>query len=350
MAMFQQTAYNLAKMGFYPTDDQTLECIESALCPMIEGQNTVLFDPCCGEGAAAARISKHLQQAQSIGVELDQGRAAKASEVMGRVIHSDINDCIIDKGVGFLFLNPPYGDTCSDRGRKTRLEDAFLRLSYPTLIDGGVLALIVPRYSVTPQFANYLVQRFDQLIVGCSPEQRFKQVIIMGRKIRPGLAGNVTARTKRVLNAVEGAQPWKTPKERFNVPVVEQPLLIKKKSIDADNLAQALKGAPTLWPDFPAFVSGGTHDMPQPLMPLSQWHTGLALSAGVVSGVVRNQKDVWLVKGSTIKKQIETVETEEQEDGRIITRTILTDQFVPVIKAIDLKPASDTYSHIFTIH
>ncbi len=89
----------------------------------------------------------------------------------------------------------------------------------------------------------------------------------------------------------------------------------------------------------------------RPARALSQWHLALALAAGAISGVVQSKNGRTLaVKGDTYKQKATTTEYRERDDGSIAETRILTDKFVPVIRAWDLSPDSATLGRILTIH
>ncbi|MEQ7991718.1 hypothetical protein ABQW53_11780, partial [Xanthomonas hortorum pv. hederae] len=59
---------------------------------------------------------------------------------------------------------------------------------------------------------------------------------------------------------------------------------------------------------------------------------------------------VLAVKGDTYKQKATAVEYRERDDGSVAETRILTDKFVPVIRAWDLSPNSDSFGRIITIH
>ena len=105
----------------------------------------------------------------------------------------------------------------------------------------------------------------------------------------------------------------------------------------------------TLWPRFPAmFATSRTPNRP-PLRAMSRWHLALALAAGQIGGVIRSRSGrTLLIKGDTFKEKETHVEYEERRDGTVAETRILTDRFVPVIRAIDLTPGPG-YGDIVTI-
>jgi len=56
-----------------------------------------------------------------------------------------------------------------------------------------------------------------------------------------------------------------------------------------------------------------------------------------------------VVKGDTHKEKEVKVDIEEQEDGRVSEVRILTDRFVPTIRAIDFTPDSPTFGRVIMI-
>jgi hypothetical protein len=83
---------------------------------------------------------------------------------------------------------------------------------------------------------------------------------------------------------------------------------------------------------------------------LSHWHLALALAAGAISEVVKSPSGrVLIVKGDTHKEKTSQVEYTEREDGSVAETRILTDKFVPVIRAWDMPPGSPTRGEVLTI-
>ncbi len=69
---------------------------------------------------------------------------------------------------------------------KKRLEKLFYAQSNALLQFGGVMVLIVPHYVVDPELSGWIASHFDRVTVHLAPEQRFKQVVIMGVRRRSG--------------------------------------------------------------------------------------------------------------------------------------------------------------------
>ncbi|NPW93944.1 class I SAM-dependent methyltransferase, partial [Pseudomonas aeruginosa] len=110
---------------------------------------------------------------------------------------------------------------------------------------------------------------------------------------------------------------------------------------------QRLRG---LWPDFNLhFAQAGLQPRP-PVRELSRWHLALALAAGAISGVVRSKSGrILVVKGDTYKDKVRKTEFTEDEDGNITEVRILTDRFIPIIRAWEMTPSSVNQGRVLTI-
>lgn len=116
--MHPHVVHNYLKDGYYPTDEATVRLIADKLVFKAGVQR--LLDPCCGEGLALAQLA-----AESLCHE-----------------HSHL----------------------------------------PTLKRDGVLALVMPFPSLTPAFCCYLSMRLREVLVFPAATDRFKQVVVLGRK------------------------------------------------------------------------------------------------------------------------------------------------------------------------
>jgi len=58
---------------------------------------------------------------------------------------------------------------------------------------------------------------------------------------------------------------------------------------------------------------------------------------------------VYVIKGDTHKEKEAKVEVEEKPNGRITETRILTDRFVPVIRALDFTPGSPSFGQVLVI-
>ncbi len=362
--IFQRLARNFIKNGYFPTDAATLNSILGALD--ISAPGLRILDPCCGEGSALAEVKHHLNECgatvEALGVEFDAERAWHAKRLLDTVAHSDVADVFITaRSVGLLFLNPPYGHTVADRAgtseraKSDRLEKVFCRKTFPWLKLSGVLVLIVPYTVLDAEFSELIARSFSKVRVFMAPEQRFKQCVIFGVKRR---SDRPDPKVSMLLEAIgRGEQPETLPEDWRDDPYLVPGMTegaefsFRALRLDAAQLEAEIDrlAGHTLWPRFPAlFTSTQTPNRP-PLRAMSKWHLALALAAGQIGGVIRSRTGrTLLIKGDTFKEKETRVEYEERQDGSVAETRILTDRFVPVIRAIDLTPGPG-YGDIVTI-
>lgn len=367
--MFQRIARNFARNGYFPTDAASLERVLQALSPASPGRMRVL-DPCAGEGAAIAELAHHLgrEHVQACGVEYHAERAASMNALVDVGLQGDLMDTVISpRSMGCLWLNPPYGDLLADhagydlyqgKGRR-RLEKLFYQRTIGTLQVGGVLVLIVPDYALDKELTGWLVNHFTELRVFRAGVDDFQQVVILGRRVRRREAErNQEAKTMRAQLLRVGSKevtpeviPEVWPFAPYVVPAAQVELRhFYRVSLDAEPLGDEVVRLRGLWPEVGS-VFGKTGLAPRPpVRRLSSWHLALSLAAGAISGVVTAPNGRCLaVKGNTHKDKVAKTEFTEREDGTITETRVLTDRFVPVIRAWEMTLDSPHRGQLLTI-
>ncbi|MFD1246020.1 DUF6094 domain-containing protein [Paralysiella testudinis] len=362
--MHPRVAHNHADNGYFPTDAATLNGINARLD--IGGNQLRLFDPCCGGGNALAAVAMHLtecgSQCHTFGVELDRARAHAAGGLIDNVVRADIESCILQpKTVGLLFLNPPYGFGNRDQlsgSRNKRLEETFFERTIPVLQDNGILVLIVPIQSLTDAFTRDIASRFTQVRMFKAGVDTYKQVVILAVKprVRAGISKAQIKQQQQCLLDVDAAVPISDAEVDFWYEVPPLPAKVFRPinhAVDAEGLQSELADTQkqTLWPNFGHwFGEGLLPEKRRPLCALGQWHAALALAAGQVSGIVTDGRGRrLLIKGSTHKTKVTTVEEQSDHDGNAVVVTTALDRFVPSIRAIDLTPGSAGFGDVLTI-
>ncbi|MCI4235296.1 DUF6094 domain-containing protein [Dickeya dianthicola] len=366
--MFPRLARNFAKNGYYPTDESTLERTLAALSPSDEPM--CIIDPCAGEGVAIAEAAHALglDHTRSYAVEYDQERASHARLLVEHCIHADLMDTIISRqAFGLLWLNPPYGDLSRDangnigyegKGRP-RLEKLFYQRTLPLLQYYGILVFIIPFYVLDQEMVGWLTRHFAELRVFRAVDTKFKQVVLFGRRARQrDLASEDVKSTRaRLLQIGQGEQEAEElPSEWTSLPYIvpraqAEPEHFYRISMEPMQFAEEVQRLRGLWPAFETHLGAAQQSLRAPARALSEWHLALALAAGAISGVVQSKSGRTLaVKGDTYKQKVTSTEYCERDDGSIAETRILTDKFVPVIRAWDLSPNSATLGQILTIH
>jgi hypothetical protein len=366
--MLPRLARNFAKNGYYPTDEATLERALNALMPS-DGPMCIL-DPCAGEGVAIAEAAHALgrDQTTAYAVEYDLERANHARQLVDHCIQGDLMDALITRqSFGLLWLNPPYGDLSKDangtigydgRGR-ARLEKLFYQKTLPLLQYGGILVFIVPSYVLDPELVGWLTRHFTDLRIHRAVDTQFKQVVVFGRRIRQRelFGDEVKSIRTRLLQIGHGELdvqelPAEWPLLPYIVPAAAaEPEHFYRISMEPAQFAEEVQRLQGLWPSFETHLGAAQQSLRAPARALSHWHLALALAAGAISGVVQSKSGrILAVKGDTHKQKSTSTEYRERDDGSIAETRILTDKFVPVIRAWDLSPDSATLGRIITIH
>lgn len=352
--MHPRIARNHAQEGFFPTDDATLRGILRLLAPSEE--SIAFLDPCCGDGNAIATLANrdHFPFARRYGIEYHEGRAATAKpRVHELLVGSALDAHVTPQSIDCLFLNPPYGhplqDGESDR-KLERLEHQFLSDYFPALRAGGLLIYIVPGYSLDERRQKWLLSHFTELTVFAAGTDRYKQVVVMGIK-HPGLLSADPAMLRRFAAWQSGAEPWPSlptvAEPRYRLAGNDKTVRMRARTIDLDGMRALVAEHPCLWQSFDQhFCTTSDHGRLRPLHDLTDWHTCLLISAGVVGGLVDNGNRRLLVKGRTVKTKL--IKTFENDEGEI-NREEHRDRFLTIITAIDMTEGTPFYGHILTI-
>jgi len=321
------------KMGYYPTPARVVEYIRKSLS--FPPAAFTALDPCCGEGFALEQLVNGTQ-AVTYGVELDQHRAEAAQSHIQNLLKCGIEETrIAHQSCSMLFLNPPYDEATleEDADTKTeRQEKAFLRMTVPYLVPGGVLIYIIPQRRLTKDVARLLASRFDKVQVFRFPDPEyadFKQVVVLG--VRKGgncldetLAlklQNVPNRSLELLSEARAAQ--------YQVPPIGPLKLFRSTVIDPEELEKQMGQSP-LWRKLEAMTTQNELHVPRPPLPLHSGHLGLLLAAGKLDGVVGEGPDRHVVKGKVTK----VVSKVEEYKGDVLEQREL-DRYVVSIKILD---------------
>lgn len=363
--MFPRLARNFVKNGYFPTDEATLERALSALAPSLG--TMCILDPCAGEGVAIAEAAHALgrEQAKVYAVEYDGERAAHTRGLVDYCLHSDLMDALISRqAFGLLWLNPPYGDLIRDQAAsyqvhgRARLEKLFYQRSLPLLQYGGVLVFIIPVYTLDQELVGWLTRHFTDLRIYRAVETQFNQVVIFGNRTRQRDQISDETRHARTLFLQVGRGdvdpeelPVEWPLPPYTVPAAQaEPEHFYRVTLEPEQFAAEVHRLQGLWPAIDTHLGAAHQSSRPPARALSHWHLALALAAGAISGVVTSKTGkVLVVKGDTHKDKTLKTEYAEQDDGSIAETRILTDRFVPVIRAWDMTPGSSTRGQVLTI-
>lgn len=237
--------------------------------------------------------------------------------------------------------------------KSERLEHRFLSQTFSWLKSGGIIIAILPKTSLDRKTQNWFVMRFAHLQVFEAATDRFNQIVIIGEK-RHGTAGIDKAWNARFDAWQKGDVAWhKLPDaplpsgEQYHLMGNNKTFKMFAKAIDAERLKAVKKDCHNLWQTFDAqFVRASDTQSIRPLYQLTDWHTCLLITSGVVGGIVDNGKRRLLIKGRTMK--IQTIKNMEDENGELVSSQH-RDRFQTIIKAIDLTTSSKSYGQIVDI-
>ncbi len=314
------------KMGHYPTPARVVELIRNYLS-FPTGPFSAL-DPCCGEGNALAGLVAGTN-AVTYGVELDHQRAEKSKIRLNHTLRCGIEETRIQhRSCSLLLLNPPYDELTLEEEADTkteRQERAFLRMTVPYLIPGGVLVYIIPQNRLDKAIARLLASRFERIRVFRFPDpeyEDFRQIVVFGIR-----------KTSNMLDEREALKLQRVPKmdlapladnAEIHYPILPSaPLTVFRSTIiDPEELEKRMAQSP-LWKRFAALTTRTEIRMPRPPLPLHSGHLGLLLAAGKLDGIVGTGNERHLVKGSvrkitTVLQEVKGEVLEERELDRYV--------------------------------
>jgi len=325
--VFDRVARNLVKMGYFRTDDKTVNAILSHIKPA-ETKIKVL-DPCCGEGIALHDFKKyHGDRCVTYGIELDAKRTADARERVDHVVHASYDNVSSNPGAyGCLFLNPPYGDSVLDQnGKKHRLEIEFLRKTLNYLAVDGLLVYIIPNTSLTDGLIESL-SKFSNLRVYRACVDTYKQLVIMGCRPLSRRSFNVDEEAKKALT-IAREQPELCPvlepvaEPCYTIPPTRAIELFKPVFISPYDVSNLLNEH-SLGNQLINSLEETARQFSAPLMPVRDGHLGTMVSAGALDGIIPTDdgKELYL-KGSCFRIAETTSQGNKEGSGAVKETTI----------------------------
>jgi hypothetical protein len=321
------------KMGHYPTPPRVVGLIRSFLS-FPAGPFSAL-DPCCGEGNALDGLVAG-GQAVTYGVELDHQRAEKSKTLLNHMLRCGIEETRIQhRSCSLLLLNPPYDELTLEEESDTkteRQERAFLRMTVPYLIPGGVLVYIIPQNRLDKAIARLLASRFEGIRVFRFPDPEygdFRQIGVFGIRKKDNCLDEQEALRLQNTSKVDLVPLSNNAPIRYPVPTSGPLTLFRSMRIDPEDLKRHMAQSP-LWKRFAALTTRSEIRMPRPPLPLHSGHLGLLLAAGKLDGIVGTGNERHLVKGSVRK----TTSVLQEVKGEMLEEREL-DRYVVSIKVLN---------------
>ena len=313
---------NHVRMGFYPTDPGHVDLLARGIAFPDQVQVNLL-DPCCGAGAALARLGAG-QSCTCFGVELDAARAEAAQAVLHRVGFGSFFHSRISPGCFHaILLNPPYLSVMTEGGGRGREEKRFLLESIPLLAMGGLLIYIVPCHRMTEDICQVFCDNFAQVGIYRfmdSEFRKYRQAAVLGlrRRRTPDDEG-----ARRLFQAADCPEELPTldtlPPQSYPLP--DRPLKVptfRGAVFNEAELARQLSQSSSL-DRFLARRRADT-DGRQPPLPLSVGQVGLIGGSGLFNGLM---DCAWphIVKGRIVKERRTHSEQNRSAGGKLVSTT-----------------------------
>jgi predicted RNA methylase len=316
------------KGGYYPAPAQAVAHAGSFLRPPIES-SFVILDPCAGEGAAIGQLAHALGCPASMiyAIELDESRAQKhhaslpEAHVLGPASFFGCRASF--NSFSLIWLNPPFDDGYAGR----RIEDQFLRSATDWLMPGGVMALVCPEEvadeytDVRRHFATYYQNCRIEPFPACY--RRFNEVIVLGHK-----------RSRPQGDHVSWQSVQAPPGFVYAIPSSRGPRLFQKAEPTEPELQAMLANSPLR----SHLTAPAAAALPSPPLALGIGHVALLLASGQLDGVVHPPgQPPHVVRGTSRKKEFVSNVTETEDDeGRTVKRTTISERIELVVRTVDL--------------
>jgi hypothetical protein len=321
------------KGGFYPAPKEAIAHAATFLHPPLNEPFPIL-DPCAGEGAAIRQLGKMLgcPQSTTFAIELDDSRAEKVRSNLpdARVLApASFFGCRASlNSFSFIWLNPPFDYAYGGH----RVEAQFLLTATDWLMPGGVMALVCPEDVVAEDSDawRHFACFYDNCKIVPFPagHRQFNEVIVFGHKrTRPKVDQTV------ISCAPKGFI--------YRIPAGSGPKAFLKVEPTEPELQQMLASSPlrthlTAFPDVP---------LPSPPLPLGIGHVALLLASGHLDGVVEPEgKPPHIVRGTSKKTEfVSDVEETEDDEGRTVKRTTISERIELAVRTVDLTGDIQTF-------
>ncbi|MCZ7673806.1 MAG: DUF6094 domain-containing protein [Chloroflexi bacterium] len=357
---------NLEKASYFPLPPSATDLILTHITAPHGGR---ILDPCAGEGTALVTFAEKLNL-EPFGVELHEGRAEAAREVVNqlvvsqamadehttRILHDSYLNLITSRGgYNLHFTNPPYQHDEEDG----RLEYQWLVHTRPWLQPGGLLVWVVPQHMLRFRKATrYILSWYDQVQIYRFPDEtydQFKQIVLFGihrpKAVTPD--GEMVEKLAQQAVGREMLPPLTAvPEHVYTLP----PLTVKRGAFKfrsqfvdpADALTEARQlgaSTKTAWQEH--LDPDSAHVPLRPLTPLKIGHMNSVIAAGHLNNqVLIEDEERLLIKGRNYKVTRAEEFEEPLPDGRTRVTHLETESVVTDITTIDTTGQVTSYKGI----
>jgi hypothetical protein len=319
------------KGGYYAAAPEAVAAVLERLRPSDDGECLIL-DPCAGEGKALLQLAQGLH-AIPYGIELSEDRAALVRESLPEgqsLAPADFLRCAISyRSFSFIWCNPPYDYATGDEGR---VESQFLERAVPLLADNGVLALVCPE-DVAGSFhtTNFFQERFHDVSAMPFPEKvrKYNETIVLGQKRKlPNTEDYSSYRWDRL-------DTWMNLRTVYKLPPGERPRQFRKLEPTDAELSRLVAQSPLRF-----HIQRPADKLsyrPRPPMSPGIGHRAMLLASGHIDGLICPPNEPpHVIRGTATKdKYVASCDENEDEDGSVTTRTVISERPRLVIRVLD---------------
>jgi predicted RNA methylase len=319
------------KGGYYAAAPEAVAAVLERLRPPDQGECLIL-DPCAGEGKALLQLAEGLK-AVSYGIELSEDRAAvvRASLPEGQALApADFFRCAISyRSFSFVWCNPPYDYATGEEGR---VESQFLERAVHLLVDNGVLALVCPEdVASSCQTFDFFRERFYEISAMPFPAtvRKYNETVILGCKRKQLNTGDYSGYAWDWLEKRMEAQIV------YKLPPGARPRQFRKSEPTDTELARLVVRSPLRF-HLERSADKVNHRARPPMSP-GAGHRAMLLASGHIDGLIHPADEPpHVIRGTATKdKYVASCDENEDEDGNVTTRTVISERPRLVIRVLD---------------
>jgi hypothetical protein len=319
------------KGGYYAAAPEAVADVLKRLRPPIQG-DCLILDPCAGEGKALLQLAQGLG-AVPYGIELSEDRAAVVRELLpvGQALApADFLRCAISyRSFSFIWCNPPYDYATGQEGR---VESQFLERAVHLLVDDGIMALVCPE-EVAGSYGtvDFFQEWFYQISAMPFPEEvrRFNETIILGCKRKLPRPVDDSGYEWDTL------EQWMQAQIVYRLPPGQRPRQFRKSEPTDAELRRMVAQSPLRFQlQQPAEQ---TQSRLRPPLSPGTGHRAMLLASGHIDGLVcPPDEPPHVIRGTAAKdKYVASCDENEDEDGNVTTRTVISERPRLVIRVLD---------------
>jgi hypothetical protein len=320
------------KGGYYAAAPEAVAAVLERLRPPDDGECLIL-DPCAGEGHALLQLAQGLHGVP-YGIELSEDRAALVRESLPEgqsLAPADFLRCAISYcSFSFIWCNPPYDYATGDEGR---VESQFLEKAVHLLADNGVLALVCPE-DIASSFAtvDFFQEHFYDISAMPFPQRvrKYGEMIVLGCKQETPGSTDCEGHYRW-----DWLDTWQNLHPVYKLPHGQHPKQFRKLEPTDVELARLVARSPLRFHIQPP--ADKFNYRPRPPMSPGIGHRAMLLASGHIDGLIcPPDEPPHVIRGTATKdKYVASCDENEDENGNLTTRTVISERPRLVIRVLD---------------